>query len=649
METASKANCLPVKELRRPWVFVAVVGERPGAIAAALKTWTTIARPPDRTVLLATPHIKRGPALERLRLYVESLEVDADIVEVSTELGATVHPPSVRVVAAQLKSSCGDGRLAFYADPGLKYLVAALAREFGRDALYLHADSRHLVAIDRSGRPETSYRWPLKNIGLDELLSLHGLTVGPNRALPAGMAFVGGIPPSVRQNATIEGGAGTVAFHLLQERRGWLLGLNWVSSKEDVRALERLPNALNGLYPLVSVCTGNRHARERAATVGLAVIDVDAREIARWTRGAVAPPGRVPLGKPPKGGLAHRDGGGGQGRPLIVWVGPDPSSTLRSLYTFEPSEALLLYDGGTTASKRSARRLMGVSSELPCGRIYFQPSDLVGRGLADASTGGVFSSPSRGLVADISPGTNGQACATVLLSGVELWSQRTKGGKAVALDGGASLPLETPPALVQARMRGGRLCRKPKNACAWSPHQIDMLCGLATSIVGGRWDWGRISGLVRAARSSGLSLPKKPAGAWFEELVAGLAVASGAEEVWLNVKWAWSGARSGPRVFRDEIDVLVRRGGNMFVISCKLLPPSGFSLARDASETEAVTRDGVGRLAIPVLVRPQLDGGVIRAQLGKRRGAVYLDLRGIAGPGAFGSVLDRIARSRRTT
>ena len=92
-------------------------------------------------------------------------------------------------------------------------------------------------------------------------------------------------------------------------------------------------------------------------------------------------------------------------------------------------------------------------------------------------------------------------------------------------------------------------------------------------------------------------------GAWLEQVVPAALVKARADEVCLNLKWAWlpgvSVPEGGPG---DELDVAARFGHALLAISCKVRA-TGVSLRRQAAEAEAIARTCLGRFAVPVVVR----------------------------------------------
>ena len=635
------------------WTLVALVGEQPAAIAAAIKTWAVNVGTPRETLLLATAHVAKQKVTDRLRSFLAKLGITPTIRAISTTTTPDDGASSIVEVGGELTAR-KDTAIALYVDPGLKFLVAALAQRLGPSATFLHADTRELLWIDRSGRREVSGRYALEDVGLPELLALYDLTAATDTALPdaLGRALRDVKRPSdVRIGLTLSGGAEPVRFDLAREHNGWLLALNWTPDKETVRQSQRVSNLLNGLRPLVSVCASRVPDRERARAAGLQVVEPTRHSLAGWMKNAVKGPGHDVIEEPASSSSITDRGRGGKGPPLVAWIGTDPSSTLQAIYTFKPRRAWLPYDSTTPMARRAMQRLRAQASSLPCGPIQFVPSDLVGRGVKSKLARAILYAP--GVVADVSPGTNGQAAALALLPGVRLWSHRSKEGRAEPLDGGPGpVPLVAADALVQARLRGGRLRGQPLDAWAWDLGTIRRLTAFARDVaplVARRPDSAR-STMVGCARKSRPPIEFDTVDGLFRRIVAALFVEAGADEVLVNIEWDWRQPPAAPGgAFRDRIDLLVRWRLRYLAVSCTLAAPKSFSLEREAVRTEAVARDGVARLAIPILVRPALDPGVIQRRLSERRGAVYLDLATIAPVGSLSPLVEQIAAARSTT
>src|SRR5437870_5698519 len=114
-------------------LFLSLVGFQPSAVAVGLATWIKTRGAPDATLLLAT---RETPTLsERLRRWAwDRFKLKREVEPISTSLepdGPT--PPAAEVVKRRLKAP-DISRVVFYADPGPKPVVVAVARALPRDA-----------------------------------------------------------------------------------------------------------------------------------------------------------------------------------------------------------------------------------------------------------------------------------------------------------------------------------------------------------------------------------------------------------------------------------------------------------------------------------------------------------------------------------
>jgi Holliday junction resolvase len=139
-------------------------------------------------------------------------------------------------------------------------------------------------------------------------------------------------------------------------------------------------------------------------------------------------------------------------------------------------------------------------------------------------------------------------------------------------------------------------------------------------------------------------------GHWFEKVVASTLVAAGANAVRVGVKVAWpAGARpetpEGRSEFKDDADVIARFGHRFVVVECKL--GRSTTLASAARKVEAVASRAIGRLAIPLVVRPQIRRTLVEERLRVKQGAAFLDLAHLADPSGLLGTLQQIWAARR--
>jgi hypothetical protein len=143
---------------------------------------------------------------------------------------------------------------------------------------------------------------------------------------------------------------------------------------------------------------------------------------------------------------------------------------------------------------------------------------------------------------------------------------------------------------------------------------------------------------------------------WFEPVVAHAFVGAGADEVRLNMSWAWTGemalhaeqtrASSGEPVHRRELDVAARLGHQVLCVSCKTGDPARLEAQRH--EVEAVARGSFGRLAVPILVHPNPDAELVAESRREPERAIVLGLAEITSPQQLRGVLESAFGARST-
>lgn len=659
-------------------VGLSLVGFQPSATAVALKTWVREKGRVDRVLLLATARVRQEGQAERLKALCTTWGCQVDILAISDTLDPGQTPPSApEVVRDELKKLKPETRIAFCADPGPGYMIVAVARTLPRNTIFLHADTAYLHALTLDNGSERHERYPLESLGMEPLLALYDLGARscPWRVSPdirALLAALPKIPASVRCGLTFEGRE-LPSIDLAYERGGWFFGLRRVKNLEQLRETERISLELGGLQPVLTPVVGSSLLQEHAKAARFHAIFPNQKELSGWLNGPIPPPGHaiVPEAPAPPNSLASCTGRGGEGLPLVVWIGTDPSATLVSLCTHRPRHAWILYDAHTPAATEMAKRLRMCSRFLPVTTLEFVGSDLLGRGIVPL----LSKQRSRGqaLKADISPGRKAQRVALARLPGVQLWSIHTRLGKAVPLvPGPEPLELQGPNLVTQVRMSGGRLARPGDDACAWDPHRRQFLTLLArflASALTGRsrrlpldplrnicCEVGRLSvnGDLVEVEYEGKrkkNTLKPQGGYWFERVVAACFVAAEADEVRVGVRWAWPPESLPPTkhrlaAFRDEVDIVARFGPRFFVASCKV--GSQTTLAAAAREIEAVASRLVGRLVVPLVIKPWIDPLQIQKRRTIRQGAAFLDLAALCDPNRARQTLHELWSARST-
>jgi len=671
-------------------IILSLVGNQPSATAVAVKTWAKHKGNPDRILLLSTPQVK-GQA-ERLKSYFGRIfgpGLTCDILSVVRELGTRDSVPEV--VRAELSDLGGHDPIAFCADPGLKYMSVALAQTL-RDAVFLHSDTENLHWGVPGKAGDTWESVSLEDLGMDTLMSLYGLEFQSSGMIPDDLRTLISkhaisIPDHVHKGFRFELAGGSLpSLDLAYERKGWFFGLKTITRdrpghKEQVRELARMASELRHLRPVLAILSYKPTTRARASSMGMQAIAREDRDgLYSWVNGRAHAPGHETIRAVTEGVTtpAPTKGRGGSGPPLIVWMGTDPSATLVALCTHQPRKAWVLYDATTPGAVELSHRLAAQACALPVGEMIFMASDLLGRGACLKVRKQIRVNRSGPVRFNITPGTKLQACvlaAALDPHTVELWSIRQDKDceSARPLTGDESLRLSGPSIVTQASICGGCLQSEGEAPSTdWDPKFRDFLTALGRfldaymkenslsalprKLDGASCSRGRL--VVRGydvtlefegrTRKSKLSLS---GGRWFEKVVAICFVQAGAEEVRVNLKWAWP---KGTRVitpggvedtWRDEVDVIARFGHRFVAVSCTIDNEAANAKARAVAP---VADRGLGRFAIPVVVLPRVAPARVRESLDAKQGAVFLDLGIVADPLELRNNLRTIWSQRRT-
>lgn len=661
-------------------VGLSLVGLQPSATAAALKTWIRNKGKLDRVLLLATARVRQDGQATRLKSLLATWDCDADIEGISDTLEPNHSLPSApEFVRHWLKDIGRDSRVVFCGDPGPKFLLVSVAQVLPPETIFLHADTEHLHCGTIENHQERWERYALQNLEMDAQLALYDLAweTNPDCVSPELIRCLQRhhvhIPSRIQQGFRFKEIDALPTLDLAYEKGGWFFGLCFVNDLEKVRVAERISHELLGLRPILTMVAGNPTLRTQIRTARFqAISPASGTTLQNWVAGRVPPPGREIISdaqKPPR--PLKGCSGEGSGPPLILWMGTDPSATLVSLCTHRPRQAWVLYDTQTPAAVEMTRRLRECSGKLPVGNVTFIASDLLGRGVVSSLHQQL--SRTRNVKADITPGRKAQGVALGRLPGVQLWSLRTPQGKAVPLLPGVTpLQLEGPELITQVRLSGGRLFRTGDDAKAWNPSFRDFLLLLGRFVAATvleKQERVRLDPLTdmechlgKLSVSDNLITVKyegkqrrntlNPRGGyWFERVVASAFVAVRADEVRVGVRWAWPPNTLPPTkhslaAFRADVDVVARFGPRFFVVSCKVGQRP--TLASAAREVEAVASKLVGRLVVPLVVRPRIDPAKIEERRRSRQGAAYLDLALLCDPDRLEEILHEIWSARST-
>jgi len=109
----------------------------------------------------------------------------------------------------------------------------------------------------------------------------------------------------------------------------------------------------------------------------------------------------------------------------------------------------------------------------------------------------------------------------------------------------------------------------------------------------------------RGAITSGWVKSLPDMGHWFEEVVAGAFLdAAGGDiaDIRVGLRWGWLNAQPNDKFFRNDLDVVVLWKGHYIGVSCKIGVQED-ALEKERADILAITRTGLGRFALPVIVR----------------------------------------------
>ena len=614
--------------LTPPTLLVTSVGFRPAAIAAVVRAWE-LAFGDSELRLLLLPTSKTAVLSDRVRTWL-----------------ARAHPwvsPEQRGVSPEpygegsLHQTLTDIRLqraaplAFFADPGLKTPALAALGALGPEDVVLHLDADGLYA---AGQPGYLSTYP--ELGVGNLLALHELNLVEEERQVCGRATSGGWLAS--------GGDRILQLDVLYERRGELFGVICLPhgvSLNEVRAIKARARdeRLRGLRPHLAICSVDARVRRRARRMSLPAFSCTRGTAVmrqRWLQGAneARPPrpggvhslrdGKLTLEELPKGAVkTPHPSQDLEDCTLVVQLGTDPAATLVSIASHRPARAVILYDRRSPVVRERAARLIKAveCGRLPVGELRLAATTHDGKSLVDA----VPELTTAGVRVDLTPGTTRNSTLLARAAPPEaLWTLDLRGQRAARLDDTDQRRLAGPSVLAAALVGAGPVLdegRTPDRALDPYHRALGHLivalprseqAALAELLLnGGAATW---SGTVVQVAQSEVSL-RPPGGEWLfgphptslgllVEDIIGSACWPAADEVRVGLKLGRI-MPSGRREVSDEVDVMVRRGGQLFAISCKA--PTGVSWRPEKTRAALREIQGVatffGRLAIPMLVR----------------------------------------------
>jgi hypothetical protein len=680
--------------------FVSVIGLQPAAtvtVLATLANQKASSLRPSRVVLVATAQVVKEGILDRLEKALDKHWPPPEFVVLEAR-ETSAQPAYMAHVTSAIANALGAGggphpsRWLVHIDPGPQHLVAAMVGLLKGDVSLLTTDMRRVVVVPATGQAQALRA---ADIGLETLLNLHDLPWRASGCVSQAWNDLSLPSPSHNQKLglsfAIEAASGTT-FDVAYERTGhlFLLAALPAGSLHQVRALAALRAHLHRLRPTIGVVSSDRAVLDQARAMGIHGLVWPSRRspgairsLECWLRGEVRSPGGTAVLRSDRDDAVDDSplqGAGGEGSPLVCWLGADPSATLVCLASHRPSRAWLLFDQTSAPVREAQRRLRAVATHLPCGSIRFLASDTLGSGVTrvlSEDAGFVRELASGRVSANLSPGRKVQGVSLARLTDARACTLDNRAGHVAWLDGRPEpcVRLDGPPILAQAIACGGPLLDEGRVGAfvkgldtiaraldgvahelgCESPWQLwqrqkTKSCTLAsgtsvrvTAPRKPRRDWRLVVTAACRHGKSELSLGDDFGhGGWFEQLVAALFAAAGASEVRCNIKWAWlrpcepdGHVEVVPLAQRTEVDVVARFGPRFVVASCKtgkLRDPAtvrqpGEPLALDEAfrEIEAVAAMGFGRFAIPVLAVPWFRGDLTRAWR-PRQGVAPIDL-----------------------
>lgn len=668
--------------------FVSLVGLQPAAVAATLKSYLNVrARKVSRVVLLSTCGAETGANL--LVAWVKkTYKIPCDLLPISDTLlqDGERQPPAKAI--QDWMSNKPNQQIIFNAQPGFNTHVVSLARTLPENTIFLHPMFGKIYTRQLKDGQEAWEEINTVNFGFKSFLSLYGIESEQDREKIHPLIHQLAAPNFLTQvTCGLTLGEASIWFNLAYEKGGSLYVLKVVDGSkknmlQEMRDLIRISNALNELQPRIAVLTPHEHVLARARREKFIAINSQSPQgrnrLEQWMRQSVPPPGsqfEQPLQRiEPFSQTLEKPisvtGKGGDGPPLAVCLGNDPSATLVSLYTHKPRQVFLFYDINTPTVVKAAHRLIDRINQLPVGQVELHETDILGKGIA-STLARKWSDANKPLRVDITPGTKAQACELARIPNAEIWeiSGDTEQANRISDSSGKSLPLEVPALLTQAYCVGGELqdigselkkFEKQKELLTLltqfysryvREHESKQIRLNNLDCRGGTlriFNDGHIEVKLDGKRQNGF-LPSQSSkqqyeGYLFEILVANAIKSAGADEVRHSVEWKWpQGIHI--RGHYAEIDVLARFDTRFVVVSCKT---GNISITKNQREIEAVAKARIGRFGIPILVCPFVKNQrIICRSLQSRNEAHVIDLRYIETPHKLRSTLEQIFKLRR--
>jgi hypothetical protein len=619
---------------------------QPGAIATVAKTLKEKGRPPVDRVELHISQKAGNAALSLERFLIDSLRISVTTVVSRSPSG------DHKTVVESIRQHEREGSIVYFnCSAGLSYFVAKVSREL-RDSKVrpVYASYDHLYWVG------TFEFTGLLNIGIEELLNLHQLSIGTGgEARP-------GIWKDLVINAAHEN---VLSCNYAYEKGGRLYclveNIDSLSKARELIAIKRKEPRLEGLVPHITA-----EVFRKAEVQRLRMVEIDAlllpgkrdvegirenvRKRQQWFDGQRPTPGSAALesGVLIEAGKVYQ-GSGGDGPSLVVSLGADPSSTLQAIRCHMPNKAWILYDKTTAYVGHLASRLARHADLVSAGELRFSPVDHAGGGMDSNSIRNLLENEEKPVHVSVTPGSKAQSWALAQLpDDLALpCSIITKGGnRAVTIE--RDIPCrdsgpESIPVLDLAALKSGNLqsagvdvhCLAAKakfllrlaEECAifvrsrtshgligfsgrkgklgsmvyrWSETEAEKILDISIEAIKPRGHFKK-----RCKISGQITFRKDPEsgeikyGYWLEEVVGQVMAQAGLASVHIGMKWDWPTSRAQ----RTEIDVTGSWQGRYPIgISVKASTPSDDARRRQRMEIAAMVHECFGRFALPILV-----------------------------------------------
>ena len=646
--------------------LISMVGQQPAAIATTAKTLLMHCGL-ERVILLPTEKTKfefnRLERYLRESLHIPAELIDNPCF-ISTDIHKPQDGYALVWEAIKKCLDRGDLSQPVYFDtsPGLNYQTALISYHLKDDRRFepIYADNKKLHDLTNGAS------WDLEHIGFKELLELYGLREKNGKEPDPGDAvhdivIVGGKEQLPLVSACEKYGRlyGLYKIWNLEGLKGKEKENEDARVKQEARKIESLeetPQKFNYLRLKVIVWTNKDIIRHRLHASGISTIGKnfslnnileEFRKIINENPGDVSPGSQSePLRFAGKCIEKSNPGGDWQGHNLIVTLGSDPDATLKALFTHKPQECIILVDEENPLICVLAARINEQSINIPAKKITFWPMDLMGNIRCRNQIIACLKNGDWAL--NITPGTKVHSWHFARLPVNSLWSLYDKYQRVESLIANTSLspiPYGFPPITVQASIIGGRLFDEGTSMVQLLEKQglLSNICKVIALImrntsmgVPPKESWPKplvwapgvkivhdhgnyikciqiyekneqveFEASFNGQKEQGWIKSLPHTGHWFEEAVAGAFLDAGGSEIEdmrVGLRWDWLHKNPDGVHFRNDLDVVVLWKGHYIGISCKTGSDDA-TLEMERPAVIAVTRTGLGRFALPAIVR----------------------------------------------